>query len=352
MNKVYFDYVDSYDKLNNKILDLIFKDIDDKELIVVKPNILRPSKPESGVVTHYKFVDWVLKYLKKEFSGKIVVGESSGFSTNKAFEVSKIKDVCLKNDVEFLNFEKDEHELYNIEGYKIALPKTVLESDLIVNLPKLKTHVLMKYTGGVKNLYGCVPGGLKPKLHGAFPKEEGFAKLLMELYKIIAKDREIISIMDGIVGMEGNGPSNGRVKKANIVIASDNPVALDKFASYYIGYKPEEILTNNLIDIKYKLYHLDKEIDLKDVRRVKFKKPDTIFLNKVLPSFIVRLIFKFFTLKPEIDKRRCVKCGICEKICPVEAIKDLKVDKKKCISCYCCHELCKYNAIKLKRGIF
>ena len=352
MKKVYFDIIKSYENLNNKILDLVFRDIDDKDLILIKPNILSPSPPESGVVTNYKFVDWVIKYLKSNFSGKIVLGESSGFSTNKAFEVSKIKDVCLKNDVEFINFEKDKHKIFEINNIEVALPKTVLDSDLIVNLPKLKTHMLMKYTGAVKNLYGCVPGGLKPKLHGVYPKEEDFGKLLLDIYKLISNGREIISVMDGIVGMEGNGPSNGKVKRTNIVIASNNPIALDRFASYYIGYDPDDIITNRLIKIDYKLYYLDKKVDIKEIKRVKFKKPTTYYLNKVLPSFIVKLTFRFFTLKPEIDKKRCVRCGVCEKICPVGAIKNLRIDKNKCISCYCCHEMCKYNAIKLRRWIF
>ncbi|MDK2790955.1 MAG: hypothetical protein PWP15_1464 [Methanothermococcus sp.] len=362
MEKVYYSTKNDYEELDNKILDLIFNevDFDNCDKILVKPNILGPYPADRCVTTHWKFLDWVLKYLKNNFDGKIIVGESSGFSTKKSFTVSGLENVCRRHEIPYIAFESDEYIIEKICNHEIRIPKTVQECELIVNLPKLKTHMLMKYTGAVKNLYGCIPGGLKPKLHKYFPKESDFADLLVELYNKITENKNIVTIMDGIWGLEGNGPSNGRPINSRIVIGSKSPIALDMFASYYIGYKMDDILTNKYLKTDFKVINADdnKEVPLESIERMNFKKPDTVVLNSIIPFLpfvstkLTKMIFSFMIPKPRINKRSCVKCGICEKICPVNAIHNLKIDLKKCIKCYCCHEMCRYNAVKLVRGLF
>jgi len=368
MMEVYYSIVKNYDLLENynNLLDLIFDNLEDYKRILIKPNILGPFSPSKHVTTHPEFLDWVLRYLieiKEIDKDRIVVGESSGFSTERAYEVSKIKEVCEKYDISFIPFERDRSVKIKLLNTTITIPKTVIDSDLIINLPKLKTHLLMRYTGAVKNLYGCIPGGLKPKLHGRFPREYNFAYLLVELYKFLVKERDIISVMDGIWGMEGNGPSNGRPVNSKIVIASKDALPLDIFATYYIGYNPMDVLTNRILigekcnwEERLDILEVGKAVkkkNLKDIPRMKFRKPDTFYLTSILPPFIVRLIFSTMIQKPKIDKRRCKRCGVCEEVCPVGAIslETFKIDRKKCINCYCCHEMCRFNAIKLGRFI-
>lgn len=372
MINIYYEEIGDYDSLNDKILNLIFKNINLKEYnkILIKPNVLGPYPPDRCATTHPKFLEWIIKYLLNEGvdRNKIIVGDSSGYSTKKSFEVSKIEEVCRKYNINCKPFEKDEVvKVKVLDTEEIILPKTVLESDLLINLPKLKTHILMKYTGAIKNLYGCIPGGLKPKLHGQYPKEYNFAELLVELYNTIEKNREMITIMDSIYGMEGNGPSNGNSINSKIVIASKDALAVDIFASYYIKYNPMDIITNKILinngnykkrDIwqeNYKIIKLEeninKEVNFKEIDRIKFKKPDTYYLTSIMPPSIVKLIFSVMVQKPQINRKKCKKCKVCQYICPVEAISidNLKIDLKKCINCYCCHEMCEFGAIDLKR---
>lgn len=360
--KVYYSIKKDYDKLDNRILDWTFNglEVQQYEKILVKPNILGPYPPSKHANTHWKFIEWILIYLKTRFKGEIVVGDSSSFSTMKSFEVSRIKEVCDRQNIRWLAFESDEPVKRELLGKEIIIPKAVPESDLIINLPKLKTHILMKYTGAVKNLYGCISGGLKPALHKYFPKEEEFANVLVELYHTIAQDKEIITIMDGICGMEGNGPGSGRPVNSKVVISSRNPAAVDLFASYYIGYKMSDILTNKILSTEFELVNIDtgsiskipgyEMEEITGVKRVNFKKPDTIYINFLISSRILSTVTSYLGVRrPRINRDKCVGCNICEEICPVGAIVNLDVDVKRCINCYCCHEVCQYSAIDLRR---
>ncbi|ABR56467.1 protein of unknown function DUF362 [Methanococcus aeolicus Nankai-3] len=369
--EVYYSKIENYGSLNNKnkILDKVFNNLNLKEYnkILIKPNVLGPYPPERNATTHPLFLEWVILYLlnNEVDKNKIIVGDSSGYNTKNSFEVSRIKEICEKHNIKWLPFEGDETVEIEVMGNELHLPKSLVDSDLIINLPKLKTHILMKYTGAVKNLYGCIPGGMKPKLHGIYSKENDFAKFVGELHNVITKNKKTISIMDGINGMEGNGPSNGKSINSKIVIASNSAIAVDILASQYMGYNENDIITNNILKNGAKLNILcvdnndndsnnDNPIDINEIPKMKFKKPDTYFMMSILPPKVIKLIFSIMVQKPKIHKRRCRKCKICEMVCPVNAItiSNFKVDAKKCINCYCCHEMCGFDAIILKRRLF
>ncbi len=341
--KVFIERNKTYDNLNKNFLDNILKNVEGK--VLIKPNILGAFPPERAVTTHPKFLEWVIEYLVDKVD-EIIVADSSAYHTEKAFKVSGIEEVCKKFKVKYYPFEKDKSKKVVIKDVEVLIPKTFFNVDYIVNLPKLKTHVLTKFTGAVKNLYGIIPGGLKGVIHKHFPAEEDFCKFLVEYYKFLSQ-KPILTVMDGVVGLEGNGPSAGKPKNLGIVIASKNPVAVDYFATYYINYNPEKILTNKLLKNFNDLIIIEngKIYNYKEIKPVKFKKPLTSKLP--LPSFLVRLSFDLLSYKPKIINKKCKKCGICRKVCPVKAItEDYKITKK-CIKCYCCYESCPYKAIKL-----
>jgi uncharacterized protein (DUF362 family) len=344
---------DSYeqDKVYNSIkksLENINFNIPQNKKILIKPNVLGQHKPEEAITTHPSIIEAIIKLFK---NNKIIIAESSGFyldgGTNKALELSGMKALEEKYNIELINLETK--TVKNIEDSSAIIYKNpqisglIFDVDLIINVPKLKTHTFQKYTGAVKNLFGTIPGGRKQKLHALAQKEDKFAQLLVDIYQNIQPK---LNIMDAIVGLEGNGPgSAGIPKKTNLILASKSAPSLDIIASEIIGYKAEDIFTNKFCIER----NLVKDIEvIGEKPSILYKKP--INASKA-PGFLVKWFANQAAMKPYAIKKRCVKCGICQSVCPVNAIRMLpypKIDKKICINCYCCHENCPHKAMDLK----
>ena len=342
-------------KVIKQSLNNIDFEIPKNKTILLKPNVLGQRKPETAVDTHPAVLD-ALCILLKENNNELWIGDSGGVTayggTKKAFEVSGIAEIAKKHNAKLISFEASQRKEIIDNNAKIIkkfiIAKEPYQADLIINIPKLKTHVLTKYTGAVKNMFGCIPGGGKSKKHALAPDEDMFCNLLLDIYQNVIPN---LSIMDAIIGLEGDGPgSAGIPKKAGLILASKDAVALDIEASKIIGYNP--------LDIKTTKYAIERGISSKNVEvigekniKVDFKKPTMkTNLSSKLPEPIVKLIFNFTALNPYLNKNKCKKCNICADVCPVDAIKlnpYPKFDRKKCVLCYCCHENCPYNAIKL-----
>jgi uncharacterized protein (DUF362 family)/NAD-dependent dihydropyrimidine dehydrogenase PreA subunit len=319
--------------------------------VLLKPNILSARKPEAAITTHPSVVAAVCKILKP-MNVKIMIGDSAGMGrygyTKNALEITGMKDVAERFGAELVSFEGLSQRV-RIKGAKVLksvnIAKPILEADYIISLPKLKTHVLMKYTGAVKNLFGCIPGGGKANCHTIAPKSPEFGNLLVDLYSKIVPQ---LNIMDGVIGLEGNGPgSAGCPKKTNIIIASRNAVALDLIVTKIIGYDPMEIQTNKTA-IDRGIFKGNVEVVGEKNISVRYQQPTKIRL----PAFIESFLFNLATLKPVILRDKCRACKICVNACPKHTIKMVegkaKIFHKECIRCYCCHEMCPYNAIELR----
>jgi len=352
------DYnVEEIYKVIKQSLDNIDFEIPKNKTILLKPNVLGQKKPETAVDTHPAILD-ALCILLKENNNEIWIGDSGGVTayggTKKAFEVSGIADIAKKHNAKLISFEGSERKEIIDNNAKVLkkfiIAKEPFTADLIINIPKLKTHVLTKYTGAVKNMFGCIPGGGKSKKHALAPSEDMFCNLLLDIYKNVTPD---LNIMDAIIGLEGDGPgSAGIPKKAGLILASKDAVALDIEASKIIGYDPLDIKTTKHA-IERGIFSKLEDIEVIGEKNLKinFKKPTMKSnLSSKLPKLIVKLIFNLVSLKPHVKKNKCKKCNICADVCPVDAIKLSpypKFDRKKCVLCYCCHENCPYNAIKL-----
>jgi uncharacterized protein (DUF362 family)/NAD-dependent dihydropyrimidine dehydrogenase PreA subunit len=329
--------------------------------VLLKPNILMPKAPEYAITTHPSIVDAVCRLLS-ENKCRIIIGESDGGgNTFLGFEASGIKKVADKYRAKLVAFEKDEKRRTACRKNKVLkeifFPKTVLDADLIINLPKLKTHSLTKYTGAVKNMYGTIPGATKSIYHRMAPEEKKFCELILDIYDNV---RPGFTIMDGIVGMEGAGPSTGTPRESNLIIAGKDGVAVDYISSKLIGFDPNEIFTTSLA-FKRKIsdekgisaFGEKGRLDERDLKNYYAPYKRLPVFNSRLMIFAMN-VFSSLAPKPVVSKRKCVGCRVCEKHCPVSAITFDKypvIDRKKCIKCFCCIELCPYKAMTLKTSI-
>ena len=333
------------DKVIQKVLKLSEIEIPKNKKVLIKPNIVVAEvKKPKAVLTNPMILEAICKILKKN-NCKIYIGESSFMDTDIAFKNSGVEKIAKKYG-KLVIFEQDKLIKINDKKAKVLknfnLAKTIKDVDLIINVPKLKTHQLTKYTGAIKNLYGCIPGGMKQKLHSKAKGEEKFSKLLVDIYQNIKPE---INIMDGIIGMEGRGPTSGKEKKIGYILASKNAVSLDVVSSKLIGYKPKNILmikeavARKLGSFKFSLEGMNK------VPCVDCEKP---FVSGKMSKRVLKMLKE----KPiVVDKKKCIKCGRCAAKCPVKAIKLSPfpvIDKKKCIRCFCCMEICPKDALSLK----
>jgi uncharacterized protein (DUF362 family)/Pyruvate/2-oxoacid:ferredoxin oxidoreductase delta subunit len=331
------------------------------EKILLKPNLLVADPPEKCSTTHpmvFKAVGEVLKSTGANLS----YGDSPGFgSTEVAAKKSGIAQAALELKIELADFHSGKEILFKdaIQNKKITIAKGVLECDGLISIPKLKTHGFARMTGSVKNQFGCIPGVLKGEFHVKLPNVIDFAKMLVDINSYI---RPRLFIMDGIFAMEGNGPRGGNPKKMNILLFSTDPIALDATVCRIIGLDPEFVPTIKIgmeaglgTYLKDEITLLGDPIegfyDFKfDVKREPIK--------PYKPGGGIQFLRNAFVPRPYIIEAKCIKCGVCTKMCPVnpKAVDFHDGNKQKppyykyerCIRCYCCQELCPENAIKLK----
>lgn len=315
--------------------------------VLIKPNLLSANKPEDAITTHPVVVEELCKILKENKVKEIIIGESSAMNTDLAFKTSGLAN--LSKYAKIINFEGEEKVIHDFgeRMHRIPLPKILFQADLVINMAKMKTHGLTFVTLCVKNLYGCIPGGLKGQLHNVLHSPKKFSHLLFNIEKTVKPE---LNIIDGVTGIEGNGPgTSGDIIKPGLIIAGNNARVVDFVTSEIMGFNPNRIYT-----IKYS--HINKKsiivIGERDIK-VKFKKPSTAIIPFF--NFMITLIS---SSNIEFDKSKCKKCHLCEQKCPRQAISLKTKDKfpvcdhKKCIKCLCCVEVCPNRAIYMKDSFF
>ena len=334
--------------------------------VLLKPNLLAAFPPERAVTTHPAIVR-AAAILALEQGATVKIGDSPGFGDLSAvMRRAGLAEMLLPLGVEMADFANtSEFEApANIVGKKIALARAVSEADVIITLPKLKTHAQMGYTGAIKNQYGLVVGTQKAHYHYRLKTREWLAALMIDINRIA---KPALAIMDGITGMEGMGPAGGEPRQIGALIASTDLSAMDVIACSIIGISPEQypllIAARNagfgttLLDEIEQLGEPWKNFYIPDYRKV----PELSNILRILPlpKPVLDWIREVWTLRPRIIADRCIKCLACFKGCPLNppAIDPRKpiaesVDDSRCIRCYCCHEFCPEKAIELKRKWF
>ncbi len=366
--RVFIEKFSGYD--DQRILEFVRTAMDSSGLdfrekrILLKPNLLLAKKPEAAVTTHPVVIEAVVKVLQEK-KAKIFIGDSSGMPVpmTSIASVAGVMSIVKKYGIEFVDFKKDPVELTckdNRLVKKFTLARIVNEVDIIINLPKLKTHVQSIYSGALKNMFGCIPGLLKPQFHFKFPEADRFARMIVDLHHIVTPS---LNIMDGIQAMHGEGPSHGEPFPLGLLMVSTDAVALDSVACRIIGLNPAEVpiirIANEdrlgeIDQSKIRLVGID---DISSVKALGFKLMRNNSAMRMGPSMIQGVIRQIGMSRPEIAKSKCLHCFICVSVCPADALHKKRLGKapifnyKKCIRCYCCHEMCPEGAID-KRSTF
>ncbi len=330
------------------------------ERILLKPNLLSPSPPEKAITTHPAVVRAAID-LVREAGGKPFIGDSPGLgSLIKAAERAGIREVAEQGGVELVEFDQalGVKVPSDFRFKRIEVAQAALQADGIINLPKLKTHGQMALTLCVKNMFGCMPGRRKAQWHfQAGVDRDPFAQMLLELYEIM-KPR--LNILDGILGMEGNGPGNGGSPRwTNLIAASADGMALDRVVAEIVGFLPAWVPTIKVAQEKGISRFEWEELQIKGeswetMRPSAFLPPRSLDLNWGLPSFLRRALRGALTARPLIDSSECALCLICSEACPAQAIQkrgdQLVIEPHGCIRCFCCQELCPQGAVKTREG--
>ena len=327
--------------------------------VLLKPNLLAAEPPDNAVTTHPAIVSAMCE-LVLEAGGVPVVGDGAGIThpgiTDEALDMSGIREAAQKAGAEVLSFETSGYEVVNVpyasHFSQLYLAKPVRYADLVISLPKLKTHELTLFTGAVKNMFGGIPLKLRKEAH-LLGKKNLFSEAVVDIYSARVPH---LALMDGVVGMEGNGPARGTPVNVGVLMASYDCVSLDVVASKLIGLDPMQVPTNEAA-IARGYGTKDPEVcgvPLNEVT-VKFRLPGTTLVGSS-PPFLVSRLGKLFTIRPVINTVQCTMCGACVLNCSAHAIEQnegmLKINDNKCILCYCCRELCPSGAVKMKRSLF
>ncbi len=338
--------------------------------VLIKPNLLRGSRPDSAIVTHPEVVRAAVR-LVQAAGGIVTIMDSPGGPSNenlmrRAYHLAGW-DAVAEETGAILGYNFASTLVPSPEGKLIKrfdVLEEVTKSDCVITIPKLKTHGLVRLTGATKILFGVIPGMLKMGYHTKLQTAAAFSEMLLDLLGLV-KPR--LAIMDAVVGMEGKGPSAGSPRQIGALAASADSVALDVVCANMVGLAARDIpllaaavrrglTTGRLEDITV----LGEPVE--NLRVPNFKAPPGNLYAGMLPTFLPHQMRSWLTgellERPVANPDRCTGCQTCLRSCPVQAItmaglngrKSAVMDAGICIRCYCCHELCPENAIDLKRG--
>lgn len=326
--------------------------------VLLKPNMLAGKGPEKAVTTHPEIVRGVIR-LAQRAGGIVAVGDSPGVgSPRQVARRCGILQVIEETGAVFAPFDESVRESAGGTFHELEIARDILDADVVINLPKLKTHQMMGLTCGVKNLFGAVVGMRKPRLHLQAGTDKGFfALMLLELAEHI---RPALTIVDAVTAMEGDGPGSGDPVHIGALLAGASPLAVDTAATALLGVPPESVWTQKVARKTGRSGCRPEEVeilgeDLESLRPRRFRPSKTTDVNFGLPPFLKKPIKHSLTARPAPDMARCELCGLCVKHCPPDVMRiagdRLHIDYERCIRCFCCHELCPKGALVTRQGL-
>jgi uncharacterized protein (DUF362 family)/NAD-dependent dihydropyrimidine dehydrogenase PreA subunit len=319
--------------------------------VLLKVNMLGPFHPDKGTTTHPALVMELARQLTAA-GARVMVGDTPG-----ALGYGRNEDVArragflpeLSQFYTNLSVRTSAFKVSSRFVSELVLTRDIFDCDIIISLPKFKTHMQTVLTGAIKNSYGTVAGVGKSRLHTLAPEPSDFGEVVVDVFQMRPPD---LFIVDAITGMEGNGPSGGTLRDIGLLIASDNGPAVDGVMAAMMGVNPERVpmlavcAKRNLGPVRPADMVIDGEL-----RPIKnWKLPPSIVSRGLVGTLINRIWYRPLVRPWPRVTSACTACGVCAESCPVAAIDmgdTAVVDQDRCIRCYCCHELCPEGAVAL-----
>lgn len=348
--------IDDYDETRlTQIFDdqrsFLCADLVPGDTVLVKPNLLQEAPPERALTTDPRFIHAFVHFLLAQ-GLRVVVGDIPGNvvpSEHLAADFG-LEDVAGDDRVVVCNLDQHGVRPVSLEHPRsrrpVTLPSLLWNCKVIFNLPKAKTHALTLVTGAVKNFFGLTPKVERPGLH-MIPSPDEFARCLLDLHSALPVPERIV--MDGILGMDGEGPSAGRPRHLRAVVIADDPVLADWTMCRLMGIDWNRTPLSHVVPLPDEQYVSG---DLTPIQPA-FAAPRSYLGGAAVPiaATLQRIIGASNRPIPVVQTSKCVKCGVCAARCPAKAIKldpYPVFNRRTCVLCYCCHEMCPEQAIELR----
>ncbi|MDR1509887.1 MAG: DUF362 domain-containing protein [Synergistaceae bacterium] len=335
--------------------------------VLVKANMLSPSEPELAVTTHPEILRAIAGEIRKTCDFPIRIADNPGYIFTDAgslLEKTGINGITgiegvtagLLSDMGIRDVRRDSFRA--LDSARISA--RYLDAGFCVNAAKLKTHVETEISGCIKNIFGTADIGTRKKCHSS-PSQKRLADAIVDLYSIRPPE---FNVLDAVVGMEGDGPSHGQPRQVGYIVAGRNALAVDWVASAIMGYDDPLCVplmasaAERGIGPRARTEIVLNGADWDELPVKGFKKSSG--LVRAFPTFLRGFVHKLVSISPKLDKRRCLGCGICRNVCPVDAISDAPgpdgkklpaIDRLKCVSCLCCHEMCPTGAMTAHKNL-
>ncbi len=333
--------------------------------VAIKANLVAGMAPERAATTHPALL-LALTQLLLERGAHVVIGDSPGGFYSAAF-VERIYKAAGLYPVEAAGAELNRNFTQAQAVYPQArvartfqYTQYLAEADAIIDFCKLKSHGMMGMSAAAKNLFGAIPGTLKPEYHFRFPDPRDFARMIVDLDEYF---HPVVSIADAVVAMEGNGPTQGTPRPVGALLASPSPHKLDLACAWLIGLERNQVptleaaLERGLIPPHVSELRIAGELGA-------FRVPD--FQKLETPSSLLfrgrgestwgklqgAVIQRLLSARPEASAQ-CIGCGKCAGLCPAKAITMIngrpRIRRSQCIHCFCCQEFCPVGAMQVRR---
>lgn len=336
--------------------------------VLLKPNLLARHAPDKAVTTHPALLRAVVAALRRQGVTDILLADSPGGLYTPArmralYEGTGMTALAKELGIALYDACKSVTVPAATGGLvrEFELIEPVVQRDYLIDLPKMKTHVMTGASLSVKNLFGCIPGLKKAEWHTRFPDKERFGEMLTDLCRTV---QPALTILDGVVGMEGDGPSGGSPRPLGLVLGGADPFLVDLAACRIMGIEPERVpylaagIRRGLCPAEFPAQALDGDETL--LRPAPFRLPasygagDTDFARHARGpvAWVLPRLERWAAPRPVVETAKCIGCGRCAEICPrhtIELNKTARIRPADCIRCFCCHEMCPVQAIQVKR---